>query len=290
MRHYLLLATFCLSTFLIGQDILTRGEVYDYDVGDEFQYTNEAVAGTIIERYKVLDKEYSLNNDTVFYEMAISHYYAYPDGGGGTTISQPKDTITKFYTYLSDTITNFGGSSQIYDVYLDSTYTYYPDSIIRYDSIWCGLEINGYTSYPPEFEANLYKEVWGRGVGRITNRHIDPSNPGGSTIIEYSLIYYKKGNVECGTQSTLFINDQLKEPKLRIYPNPMNEHLNIEISKSLKVKEVSLYNPQGQRVGVDIIDQGNGYYLNARSLKSGIYTLIIQSNNGVVSKKVSVIH
>lgn len=286
MRHYLLLATFCLSTFLIGQDVLTRGEVYDYDVGDEFQYSYDNFYGTMVDRFVVLDKEVSQNGDTLHYKMFKSKYIY--DEDGDTFI---EDTISKTYTNLNAPITTFGDSTYIYDQYQDSSYYYYPDTIIEYKTNLCDLEVNGWYAYPPIFESNQIIRIYGRGVGLVRKYHYDPSSAGITELENYNLYYYKKGSTSCGSKVTASLSTEIAlDDLITVAPNPTNEHLNIEISESLKVKEMRLYNPQGQRVGADIIGQGNSYCLNARKLKSGIYTLILQSNNGVVSKKVSVIH
>lgn len=63
---------------LIGQHNLTVGEVYDYDVGDEFQfirYWGDGASGpNNAHLFLVLEKRFSNSQDTVFYTMRNSGY------------------------------------------------------------------------------------------------------------------------------------------------------------------------------------------------------------------------
>lgn len=290
MKHFLLLAALFISTTFLSQDILTRGEVFDYNVGDEFHYSIGGIPGVYYKRYTVIDREESANNDTLFYQLHLSSYLAGPDGDGGTYETISEDTVTQTYTNLEDSITDFGPNGLIYDIYLDSTYHYYPDSIITYDSSWCNLELNGYIDYPPVFEPPLIRRTWGRGVGIVEKYHYDPSSGGNPTLEDYRLLYYKKGNDSCGEPSTASLPSNIRNHSpVRVYPNPANDIINIDQAQNV-IKSISIYDSKGAKMICTFNQTEDNYQLNTLNLSSGMYTLLIELEDKVIYNKVSIIH
>lgn len=70
------------------------------------------------------------------------------------------------------------------------------------------------------------------------------------------------------------------ENLVRLYPNPASDNLNILISNTIELQKVSIYNLQGQQVDVF---SGNQTNLNISKLKSGVYLVKIDTNQGTVN-------
>lgn len=288
----LLLTVILFSSFgLFSQSILTVGEVYDFEIGDEFQYSIDNYPGTMLERYVVIDKYFSPNNDTVFYRQSVSNYYNAHDGNGGTSHFFSSDTISFYRTNLNDPITTFGDTMEIYDIYLDSTYMYYPDTIIKYDSNLCGLEVNGWVSYPPVFESVNRTRIAGRGVGSVWNYHYDPSSPM-PYLIDRRLYYYKKGNITCGTPNTVSIKEiELKNSEIKIYPVPADKVVNIDLGEVNNLKKIHLIDINGKLIPIEIIQNLNAAYsFNSENIPNGIYFVHISTEAISFKKKLIITH
>lgn len=291
MTRTLLIICLLSSFSLHSQSILTRGEVYDFNIGDEFQYSFDNYPGTMVERYTVLDKEFSQNNDTVFYTLSESYYSNGPDGIGGTEHNFSDDTISYYITSLNSLITPFGDSSEIHDIYLDSTYFYYPDTIIEFDSNLCGLEVNGWDSYPPVFESNQRIFIYGKGVGPVWSYHYDPSSPM-PYLQDRKLYYYKKGNTTCGspvTVSTESIN--LNNTNVNIYPVPANHKVNVELESDGEIENLQLIDMTGKSISINTEKNfENKYSFDSTDIPDGIYFIHFRTNNNSVKRRLIIAH
>lgn len=283
---------FVLSSFILsGQSTLTKGEVYDYNIGDEFQYSIDNYPGTMVERYIVLDKQFSQTNDTIFYTMSESNYSNGPDGSGGTAHYFSEDTINLYVTNLSDPITTFGDSTEIYDIYEDSTYFYYPDTIIEYDSDLCNLEVNGWESYPPVFESNHIIHIYGKGVGSVWSYHYDPSSPS-PHLIDRKLYYYKKGTLTCGSSVTASIESiNLNDSQMKIYPIPASKEVNVELLIDENIVHSRLIDSRGKCRVIDLNkNSGQKHTFDTTHIPDGIYFLHVTTHNNAFKKKVIISH
>ena len=87
------------------------------------------------------------------------------------------------------------------------------------------------------------------------------------------------------TNVTAGINEQLSS-SLMVYPNPFSQNTTINLLDHSRVKNISLFDPQGRkvkdfthRVTSDKIEIEKG------NLQNGIYLLIIETNNYVSKSK-----
>lgn len=84
-------------------------------------------------------------------------------------------------------------------------------------------------------------------------------------------------------ENTLSINKNELEASLRIYPNPATTELNIKVSKDVKVNKVSFYSVTGKLL-FSTLKTSSNYDLT--NFKSGIYFVKVETNKGVVNKKI----
>ena len=78
------------------------------------------------------------------------------------------------------------------------------------------------------------------------------------------------------------INEVSNSPKFNIYPNPTSEYFNIDVSKLSNV-QINVYSLSGRNVISESI-KGNAR-IDVNNLSTGIYNVVITSNEGVSSKK-----
>jgi pectate lyase len=73
------------------------------------------------------------------------------------------------------------------------------------------------------------------------------------------------------------------EEMLTLFPNPVNSDLNIKVKDNITIERITIYNATGQRVKqVD----GNSTTINLSDLNRGIYFVVVQTNSGVLKKKI----
>uniref|UniRef100_UPI00262DE262 T9SS type A sorting domain-containing protein n=1 Tax=uncultured Algibacter sp. TaxID=298659 RepID=UPI00262DE262 len=67
----------------------------------------------------------------------------------------------------------------------------------------------------------------------------------------------------------------------KLYPNPVKDILNIDLDYEVKLKQVHFYNAYGQRI-LSVMSQR----INVSGLKSGVYFVEIETNQGKSIKKI----
>lgn len=85
---------------------------------------------------------------------------------------------------------------------------------------------------------------------------------------------------------TKVVDPELSE-KVKVYPNPVADVLNIDLGE-LNGQILELFNVLGKRIIHRQLDFGNTIDLNVSTLEKGIYLLKIQTDQGLVSKRVVV--
>jgi subtilisin-like proprotein convertase family protein len=83
----------------------------------------------------------------------------------------------------------------------------------------------------------------------------------------------------------LSVNEADKASLVQLYPNPVNEVLNID-GKGVIIKQVRIFNMTGQLLLDERTDQAFiQIHLKDKSIAAGIYTVNIETNKGIVRKK-----
>jgi len=76
---------------------------------------------------------------------------------------------------------------------------------------------------------------------------------------------------------------------LTLYPNPAKDNVLIESKKEMNMEELTVFNVLGQVVFEDKKVNSNKYQLNVSKLSSGIYTVRINTNKGMVIRKFEIL-
>ncbi len=265
MKNVLLtMIVFGFSLSLSCQELMTIGEVFNFEINDEFHYSsNLSGQPPNADRITIIDKYYSTNGDTLNFVESHNSYW--------TSINYEPPYLT--YHFWTDTLT-----VKYYD--LDSSIYYYDigfqnDTSIFYSEYYCDSIVNKceYT-IGGSFEPDFYRNTYGSGIGQVGEYMeyggvMDP-------VLDNNLFYYKKNGVECGTPDTIMVGirnntEQFKE--FEIFPNPTRSNVFIS-NKSIGNFELFLFNSSGQQIYRNEFF-GDKNEINIQNLDRGIYFLKI---------------
>ena len=265
-----------ITPILKSQTILTKGQIYDFTINDEFHYKNPNNPPNAT-RFSIVGKHFSALSDTVFYIRHFNNYYTQFN-------NIPVNHLDYFFNIYNDTVYYTGLNTPF-----DSAYINWPvyDTIgnsfsysASYPSQWCGKLIYKYTAcIHCIFEGNYYSYQYGQGLGLVESIHQYAGYP--QIDDEYYLKYYKKDTISCGfpDTTTLSINNYEKiSPNILIYPNPATTKLTINLQQltNLQSTTVSIYDVQGQLLLQQTIKQLQTE-LNISKFAKGVY--VVKVNN-----------
>ena len=186
-----------------AQTLMTIGEVFDYQVGDEFQYFDYTLQSPNKDRITVISRTDGVNSVT--YELAHDSYYTYFNGAGLTYIFST-DTQSVQYNNLN---------SSIYSL---DPFEFSWDTLIEIDN--CGIDIHGYDFCDTSgFEIQCYRRKYGRGLGIKNDYLMDYSMPPFfSPQTNFIMTYYKKDSIECGNpdNTALSINEAVLDEQKKL--------------------------------------------------------------------------
>ena len=93
----------------------------------------------------------------------------------------------------------------------------------------------------------------------------------------------------CVGQSTLGIDTELVDKiNLKVFPNPVQDVVNISLQKNKNVEEIEIYDALGRKVFLkDFAENSSApYQLNIAGLHSGIYSLHVYGKFGSITEKI----
>jgi hypothetical protein len=276
-----LIIVFCtLGISATAQKLLTNRQIYNFDVGDAFEYQLAVSLGAFDGvfhhlLYTVLDKRVSKGNDTIFYTMKIRGYYR-PDSAH---IYAGTDTAILTYTNL-----DFAGQIPAYvHTKMDSfswtidTFNHRPENKYSYIS-----------PNPNSIKAEFHRvgNAWVEGLGKVS-AYIGDDGSGGT---DSELVYYKKGNEVYGTSYFTGIESRGSESTgITMFPNPVRTGETLSITaigsnyKTLKIMDMTgriLYSYMGN--GMDI-------KITGAALSTGVYTVWLDEGNEIFTQKLVVV-
>ena len=254
-----------------AQSYLTIGEVFDFNINDEFHYTRENQPSNG-ERITVIDKYYSINSDTVFYTLHHDIYNVIPD----YSVSPPGsiyvfDTIieTIFYSNLNMPIYYMWPQN-------DPEFVFY-DSIKELDTNFCDIEMNSYYIQQYSFEPSWFKRSYGRGIGITLDYWHYQGNGVSQFPVWERMIYYKKDSMNCGSPdlTSLGLTNLNGQEDFFIFPNPSDGIISINNISSQKIN-IKVFNATGE---LKYKEQNISSEIDLSNLSNGIYILEIEINS-----------
>jgi len=208
--HVVLLTAFIFIScqLVFSQDTLTVGQVYDFDVGDEFHYETSftQILGFQLRRVYIDDKSVSDNGDTIFYSGRENHFSSFQQAGN----SGMWQDFTRSYTNLDSVLGWSSACKNIDPCILEFEFDTFCDIPIMRINRRSGLI---------GFEENSRTLGYGAGLGQILDAdQVDDGN----VNITQRLIYYKKLSGECGSPNYTSSLYRLLPAQVYVYPNPCN--------------------------------------------------------------------
>lgn len=267
----LLLNMLC-QNYVHSQQVLTRGEVYDFQPGDKFQMYFEAMCGEYqyhVEEIEILTRQNSVANDSVTYTRVLSEYVPF----GITPYRVRQDTIT-------------------YDL-LDSVPYNNPHQILVLDTITtdsCGSlrwDIISHDSLTPTLTFDSLHQFFVEGAGG-PYYHFQRVQGSFGCQLHYQLVYYKKGIVECGS-SMISITGVSVSPvdhmNVQIYPNPSTGNFTVLVPEEFISYEIADLSGNIVKAGA-ITSEKTIIAIQT----NGVYTLILSDSQGVsITRKIVVV-
>ncbi|MCW5907569.1 MAG: T9SS type A sorting domain-containing protein [Chitinophagales bacterium] len=266
MKTFLLFLFVVSAVFGKANDTLTRAQVYNFSIGDSFDYKYSALGfiGTphtlyseSFKRQVIIDLYYSANSDTLFVVEKITDAY-------NGTYNQ-----TVIISNLQD-----------YEIYyanefacMDTTYT--TDSISQYN----GRRVNeSVCSGGLEAIYEVNRMVEGLGIVRKYKSYGNPLDGFFSSTME--LMYYSKGTETWGTLQPVEIKDiRVQNNVVSLFPNPFSNQLTFSVADNEQTT-VLLYNFLGKQVLQQTFT--NSTTINTAHLADGIYFYELRNNNGAL--------
>ena len=254
-----------------AQDILKIREVFDYEIGDEFQFTSSTIhyPGEFIpqnaDRIKIIGKYYSSNNDSLFYIRFHDLYTTILTDSSQLEYHFWTRNDTVYFVNLDSLITSYDTGFQISgDPYITTSIELCDSMIVGYD----------YWTIQNDFVINEY----GKGLGHTYAFYKCTQ---GSYTRKDKLFYYKKGGIACGIPdlTTVGIEEPLKVLEdFFIYPNPVESTFTLQNTSQQHNFQCNLHNSFGQII-MTMELSGETNKINLCHIKRGIYYLSIKTDN-----------
>ncbi len=270
---FLVIILLVFGSSIKAQEASTRGEVYDFDIGDTFHKEFWGYAAKYwyenYTNYTILDKYYSADEDTVFFVRDIAlmeHSYGAEQWE---------------YEYYIDTI------------FYDSLNLLIPDASVYVDPDYYNGRIINQTYSLVTWDDWGYEEIIDRyvvGCGHAYNWYeFSDSEEGYAHAVE-QILYYKKGNEEWGIPHVVSTPESLNiENNILVFPNPSDGQINISLGKKIEDPyQFSLYGITGVLIKTYLLYQeSTSLYFN--DLESGCYFYTIQEEKGMIKSKGKII-
>ena len=285
-------AIFPLLIILLGltfeshsQTILTRSQVYDFDINDEF-HSKVYPQPPNGRRMKVISKQFSSQNDTVFYVFNFDNYTSTPVMTPTPHLQYQfiSYTLPRYYTNLDSSI-----SDQFQNFPIIDPTDYFNDTLF-YSTEYCGIYVYEYEGVSgSSFEPSYYSEQYGQGLGRTKYYFLTTVQP--FFTINDEMFYFKKDTLQCGIPDTLdasmvsTVHDIVQLSNVvTLYPNPASTVISIDsrLNESFKI---SIYNTAGILVK-RVNNVFNGQEIDISTLTKGFYFASIESDKNIYRKKI----
>lgn len=263
-----------LNNYIFSQEIATRAQIYDFDIGDIFHYTEIESYGAGQEEYgkwindTIIDKYYSENYDTVFYLVKRD--------------LKELDYLNVIWTYDSYTYTRTIAnlSSMVNNGNIDTVFSnpnFYNGRLINMQK-YTIYDIGG--NLP---DSTVYIKKWVVGCGLVWDSWEDFPF---WCLEEFQLEYYKKGNEEWGTPVIVVNTRESKTKEPYIFPIPAKNELHIDLFSNPDLLEfINIYSANGELVKTIKVLNPYQIKINIQDLKKGYYILNLNSKDNSFNSK-----
>ena len=277
MKQSFLVILFIFSLNCFSQPMISFREVYNFNIGDIFQYRVET--GSLPEGFMwtILSKELKDSN-TISYSRNKLSYTSFWDNG---------NLRYKFFTHI-DTLKIGDLDSLVCSEFrrkfdVSRPGNEFNDTVI-FSNFWNARVYEYNHNYGPNLDKWYTTEIFGEGLGKMEYYIANPSN---SYKVHYSLSYCKRNGVEYGSRENAYSLDVKNNVNVResitIRPNPATAKLFIS-APYIESPKVKVLNCFGETV-TELELNSNETTLNLEDLIPGIYTVFFYSNGNTITRK-----
>lgn len=266
MKNYLILTFLLLATIGYSQTTLTVGEIFDFSINDEF-HSSDIFPGKTpnVIRMKVIDKQFSATNDTVFYTRSFNNYHTVFN-------PNPEPHLDYFFDIYIDTVfyTNFSDSVVCH--VLDTT------CVSIFETTICDIPANGWSEGGYIF-GQSHAKIFGKGLGQVTDNYWEEERSNNSHDIE--MFYFKKDTMECGipdSTTTSIASNNLSLGIVNIYPNPFTEKFNIQFADDKHSYKIKIFDLKGVEIFETTVNDCNNIVIDKINNK-GFYLIKIETED-----------
>ncbi len=264
------------SIKLIAQIPPTTQEIFNFNIGDEFQYSADNNNGPPEgEKSIIIGKYYSINSDTLYYifdnHNYVSSFNPNPEPHLEYTFHNNIDTIP--YIYLDSSVFYY-----LKMCYLNTPNPYFSNYNLDTTTTNCQNETHNFYIATSNFEPDVYSVHL---VKRLGYTYYSFYSSSAIPIIDISsrLIYYKKGDTICGTPDPVFlsIDKHHNNSSFKVFPNPTNDMAYLELPDNdeylIEVFDLTFKNIFRKKI------HSNKFSLDVSNYSNGIYILKLYNKN-----------
>jgi hypothetical protein len=269
--------------------IPTWGQMFDYNINDEFEYTRPGPPNYSYR--KIISKSFSPTMDTITYYYTSIIFKT-------TFNSIPTPHLDTSIVYRTDTLIITDLGKPFYSTYPEENkypdldnYTLSKDST-NYNGRPIFSQISKFIYYEPfdscyalnHFEPSIYTSIYSPGIGELYFESDDRASGG---LLDWrKLVWFRKGSETWGTFIPLVTgtNNLQKNLKVTISPNPVSDNCTIAFSEYTSLT-LSLFDLTGRELQKFYLS-GNTLDINLASLPAGVYFLKASDNLNQFSYKI----
>ncbi len=262
----------------LGKTYLTLKQTFDFEIGDEFHY--EKFSYTISPDdnktnsiHKILDKKYSNNGDTVYYQIKRATYFYYANKADKNHLLIDTLNVNYFINekqYLPEEpilnrVSNESEGRKIITNNLNNRRFFNVGSTHKHNSNnGCWYELHADPGY------NI---TYGEGLGFFS--YDSYQFPGNSNE---NMVYYKKGVETWGVPFDNLSVENIEKPLISVFPNPISNTEMLNINANYERYNIVITNLLGEEILVKENNRGNSKIL-LENFKTGLYFVKITTNN-----------
>lgn len=273
-----------LFTFNINAQSLTIGEIYDFNIGDEWIIETDRNGPPSYSYNKILQRE-NYGSDSVKYQIFKRNYFIKSNPfywiQTDTTIFRTFKNLN--LPYFKNFLTS-DSTSNYYDTITKKNYKLYElkDSIYNHCNLLVNERLINITPPLSEHETKMETAIKGIGVLKMYNLRI-----GRDGIYEQDYLkFYKKGTDSCGSRKSLPNSiTTIQKNVLQVFPNPVSTILHFKMPINGRL---NICNLQGKIIvdkeindteTIDISELNSGFYfMNLKTKNDEIFTLSFVKN------------
>ncbi len=270
----------------IAYTFLTRKAVFNYEVGDVYQYLTSGFKFAssppvnflpTYTQHEIMAKTMVTNDSVVYQIKRKKSFYQINFTTGINEFKVTNDTIVQSFgrlnqrmstklSHQADTISSFPFE---HPVWLKNGF-WSRDGIVFLDNFF----ENNATCLRYAFEAANNMTYYHQGLGLTYQEGYAYAF---ATFNAYEMIYFSKaGGQTGGSYKNIGLEENAEVLPISFYPNPVSKMLNVVLPKNTLTQEVKVYNSTGQLLINTVVNESNTL-LNVENLPSGIYILTYKS-------------